>query len=352
LLMFVVLFGSLLAAYALAQVFAGKMRVGHLALLVLAAGWSASPYLSPHHADKTLSIEKEMATPDVGRGGATYCYRPGAACLLATTQLHAEMDWVDPRTGGAIDMMEFHLFGKLWGAFPAPVAGDALVLHGTVVPGGKVPLRLTVSVDNAVLATRDLQAGPFELTLPLSPAPGKDRIRVVVQGEPQAELMEPPGRIRKLSPSYLLSKFALLPGPGRPAGPKLIPESEVFGQMRWGRWTVLRLHVAEPTLVQLPILYYPNMVRVEDNGQHVAAEHLGRRVALELQPGDHEIRVRVAGVSWANGASLAAWIAVALAGVWLCGRAWRRRLSQAATVGAGRPHVFWIRSVRQSRVAD
>jgi len=50
--MFVALFGSLLAAYALAQVFEGKMRVGHLALLVLAAGWSASPYLSPHHATK------------------------------------------------------------------------------------------------------------------------------------------------------------------------------------------------------------------------------------------------------------------------------------------------------------
>jgi hypothetical protein len=334
LLMFVVLFGSLLAAYALAQIFAGKMRVGHLAVLVLAAGWSASPYLSPHHADKTLSIEKEMATPDVGRGGATLCYRPGAACFLATTRLHAEMDWVDPRTGGMLDQMESHLLGQHWGAFPAPIAGDALVLHGTVLPGGKLPLRLTVAVDDAVLATRDLPEGSFELTLPLVPAPGRERIRVMVHGEPQTEAMEPPHPRPKLKHSYLLSRFALLPGPGRPAGPKLIPESQVMGQMRWGHWTVLRLHVAEPSLVQLPVLYYPHILRVEHNGVDVAVEHLGRMVALELPPGDHEIRVRVAGVGWANTLSFMAWAGVCAGALWLAARSWwhRRRGKDQAKV--------------------
>jgi hypothetical protein len=337
LLMFVVLFGSLLAAAALVQVAQGRMRAAHLAALVLAAGWSSAPYLSPHRGDKELSVDKEIAEPDMGRGGANAVYRPGAACLMATTHLHPDVDWVDPRSGFALDRTEINLFGKHWAVFPTPMAGDALVLHGTVLPEAKAPLRLTIAVDDVVLATPALPAGPFALTLPLPPAPGKQRIRVMVHGAMIEEPPEPPHPRPKRTPSYVLSRFAMQPGPGRPAAPKLVRANETAALMTWGHPTSLRMHIAEPSLVQLPVLWYPHILRVEHNGQSVPAEHLGRWLALELPPGDHEIRVRVVGVGWANGVSTAAWVGVGAGALWLVIRSWRRRRRGLARPTVARP---------------
>jgi hypothetical protein len=119
----------------------------------------------------------------------------------------------------------------------------------------------------------------------------------------------------------------------------LIPEGQVMGQMRWGHWTVLRLHVAEPSLVQLPVLYYPHILRIEHNGVDVAVEHLGRMVALELPPGDHEIRVRVAGVGWANTLSFTAWAGVGAGALWLAARSWWRRRRGHVQATIARPQL-------------
>jgi hypothetical protein len=346
LLMFVVLFGSLLAGYALVQVFQGQMRAAHLAVLVLAAGWSAAPYLSPHRGDKNLSIAKEIAHPDIGRGGATTCYRPGAACLLATTHLHPEVDWVDPRTGGVIDTTTITLAGNYWGAFPAAITGDVLMLDGTVLATAMAPLRLTITVNDVVLATPALPAGPFALRLPLPVATGRDRVCIEVHGDELAEPMEPPMPRPKLSPSFVLSRFALQPGPGRPAAPKLVPMTQALAHMTWGHPTILRIAVAERSLVQLPVLYYPYILDVRHNGRSVPAEHLGRWLALELPPGEHEICVRVAGVGWANGVSLTAWIGVAGGAGWLATRAWRRGRGAKRPGHRWAPHFNLIRSKR------
>jgi hypothetical protein len=349
LLMFVVLFGSLLAGYALAQVIQGRMRAAHLMVLVLAAGWSSAPYLTPHRGDKSLSIDKEIAHPDIGRGGATTCYRPGAACLLATTHVHPEVDWTDPRTGGEVDTTAITLTGNYWGAFPASISGDMLLLEGTVLPGAKAPLRLTITSNDAVLATPELPVGPFTLRLPMPSTTDRARACILVHGDVLAEAMEPPAPRPKLSPSFVLSRFALQPGPGRPPAPKLVPMTQSWAHMTWGHPTVLRVAIAERSLVQLPVLYYPFILEVRHNGRTVPAENLGRWLALELPPGEHEIRVRVAGVGWANGISLAAWMAVAGGAVWLAWRAWRRGMKRPGHHWA--PHFNWIRSPRAVRVA-
>jgi hypothetical protein len=61
-----------------------------------------------------------------------------------------------------------------------------------------------------------------------------------------------------------------------------------------------RFVCAEPVLLQLPVLYYPGMMRLRDNGKAVPFANLGRYVAAELPPGNHSISVRFAGVGWAN----------------------------------------------------
>jgi hypothetical protein len=317
LLMFVVLFGSLLAGCALAQVFQGRMQAAHVAAVVLAAGWSTAPYLPPHRGDKNLSVDKEIASPDIGRGGATTSYRPGADCLLATTHLHPDLDWVDPQTGGEVDKTGMIFDGNCWAAFATPVPGSALLLEGAIMPDAKTPMRLTIAVDDVVVAAPELPAGPFALTLPLPAAPGKDRVRVMVHGETSLRPM--------FWRTFVLTRFALQAGPCRQAAPKLVPACQLVNQMEWGHPTIVRLTVAERSLVQLPVAYYPYILDVRHNGRAVQAEHLGRLVALELPPGDHEIQVRVAGVAWANHVSLAAWMATAAGAAWLTIRSWRRR---------------------------
>ena len=129
----------------------------------------------------------------------------------------------------------------------------------------------------------------------------------------------------------------LLPAKYQDAAPKLVRANETAALMTWGHPTSLRMHIAEPSLVQLPVLWYPHILRVEHNGQSVPAEHLGRWLALELPPGDHEIRVRVVGVGWANGVSTAAWVGVGAGALWLVIRSWRRRRRGLARPTVARP---------------
>jgi hypothetical protein len=310
LLMFVVLFGSLLTAYALTLTLEGRMKPLHLAVLVLAAGWSAAPYLTPHRMDPSLSIEQEIATPEMGRGGAGGCYRVGASCLARDTLVHPDVNWVDERTGGLLDLSQA-AYGKLWAVLPAPVPGDALRLEGWINKEVKGRARLLITVNEVELATPELPAGPYQLTLPLPPAPGQERVRVVVHGD--------------LVKTIAVTRLALQPGSARPPAPKLVPASEVRALMKWGHPSVLQLQTAEVALVQLPVTYYPCGLSVELDGHKVPPLHLGRYVALELPPGAHNIAVRYIGSVGANAVSAASWGAMAvallvLAGLRLCGR--------------------------------
>jgi hypothetical protein len=62
-----------------------------------------------------------------------------------------------------------------------------------------------------------------------------------------------------------------------------------------------------PTLLELPALYYPGLLEVQDNQKTVPYGNAGRFVALRLAPGLHEIEVRFAGTGWANVLSVWAW---------------------------------------------
>jgi hypothetical protein len=75
LLMFVVLFGSLLAGMALHLLFRGQMRFDHAVGAVLGLGLFLSPYLRPHHSADPVDLAQEIAEPNMGRGGANGVYR-------------------------------------------------------------------------------------------------------------------------------------------------------------------------------------------------------------------------------------------------------------------------------------
>lgn len=55
-----------------------------------------------------------------------------------------------------------------------------------------------------------------------------------------------------------------------------------------------------PVLLELPVLDYPGLLDVRDNGRPAPYVNSGRFLALPLRPGAHHLAVRFAGATWAN----------------------------------------------------
>ena len=73
----------------------------------------------------------------------------------------------------------------------------------------------------------------------------------------------------------------------------------------------------QTSLIQLPVLFYPSMVQVRDNGQVIEYGNMGRFIVLQLSQGDHSIDVQFTGISWANMISLLSWVAIIVMCVFL-----------------------------------
>jgi hypothetical protein len=80
--------------------------------------------------------------------------------------------------------------------------------------------------------------------------------------------------------------------------------------------TYLTCHLlvtAENNYVQLPLLYYPKLLRIKVDGNTVSYIPLGYRnnmalTGIKLTPGLHEIKAKFIGIVWANWLSSIAWI--------------------------------------------
>jgi hypothetical protein len=81
-----------------------------------------------------------------------------------------------------------------------------------------------------------------------------------------------------------------------------------------------RIIAATPVLLELPVLYYPGMLDVRDNGSKAHYRNAGQLVAVPLGPGRHRIEVRFAGVGWTNVLGAFSWGALAIAGLATAGR--------------------------------
>lgn len=89
-----------------------------------------------------------------------------------------------------------------------------------------------------------------------------------------------------------------------------------ISSVRYGVRTHFDFEAGNATWLELPILYYPGMLGVYDNGHPIRYQNAGRFLALRLRPGPHKILVTFAGVRWANAVSILGWVGL-LAGLTL-----------------------------------
>lgn len=89
-----------------------------------------------------------------------------------------------------------------------------------------------------------------------------------------------------------------------------------ISSVRYGVRTHFDFEAGNATWLELPILYYPGLLGVYDNGHPIRYQNAGRFLALRLRPGPHKILVTFAGVRWANAVSILGWVGL-LAGLTL-----------------------------------
>lgn len=95
--------------------------------------------------------------------------------------------------------------------------------------------------------------------------------------------------------------------PSRGAVPHVgVPQSQV----QYGATTRIDYIADHPVWLEMPVLDYPGLLDVRDNGHRVEYHNAGRFLAIQLQPGSHHLAISFVGVKWANSISLLAWIGV------------------------------------------
>jgi hypothetical protein len=361
LLMFVVLWGALLGACAVACRPGAALRFEHALVCLCLMGAAVGPHLAGHESARGVSVAAEVEHPDMGRGGGCMLYLPwpsasefGVGCNYrrnlgpspddpdkAPLLRHFVRRVVPTQAGDT-----FSLTGE---AVPGPCSerdpGRCREPSGTLRPHAAAgpetaaatdrpgsarraypdredALSLRVSLGGMLLGTRTLAPGKFTASFAVpTGAAGREAELVVEAGGAGVRI----ATITALPPP---------PGPGRT---DFIPPEQTAAATSLGRDTRYRAELARPALVVLPVLSYPHVLRVRDNGGPIPYGCVGTSLLLHLPAGSHEVEVRYVGVPWANGASLAAgvFLGLGLAGCGVraaCRRAPRRpgRLTPAA----------------------
>jgi hypothetical protein len=125
-----------------------------------------------------------------------------------------------------------------------------------------------------------------------------------------------------------------------PPDAALLGVQDVSQRARVGRTTRLDLSLDRRSVVQLPVLFYPGLLDVRDNGRSTGCGHLDGLLALDLPPGRHELAVRFVGLRWANWGSGLSWLAVAGAGTAFAVTVLRRRATRTLPRAQSRPAVL------------
>jgi hypothetical protein len=315
---YVTLFGALLAACGIALCrfdrTRGIRRANLVTTIALASIGAAAVSYFPRAklADRSF-LERTIAHP-VCMGLNDYMLSGAAAAR--TGLAHPDVDLARPASGLLLPgaLVEGEVRERANAALNIPEGATSLHLLGrTEAAGdGMRPDRIEGAIGATPYSVK-LPAGTFDLHLPLDTA----------AGSAQAFSLESHDEVNRHMRVVL--KSVRYDGALRPATRKLITAEEVLPDVRRGLNDRYRFDAAEAVLLQMPVLFYPGMMRVHDNGHSVPFANVGRYLALDLPAGRHSLSVRFAGVAWANAVTAVAWVVVGLSLVIISVKQWARR---------------------------
>lgn len=308
-LAFCVLWGSLLAGVALAVALPRRRRLEASAAVLLLLGASVAPYLGPPmKSSGVVTVARALKEPFMGGGGGNWVFQLNPRAVLERLASPYGCNFAAPEYMVTVKPFPDAVSGG--GVIPALSEGDTLRVEGHVPDGPQPPSRLWVALGGRVAAECPLGPGPFRLEIPVDASRAGTRVPVQFATDRPGAWPPPPTYAAAAHLGVQVTGIRLLPAPG--TGTAVLPAEATRPSTHYGRTTLTGVRLAAPALVQLPVLYYPRVLRVEKDGRPVAYANLDRYVAVPVEAGEHVLSVRYQGIPWANHVSRVAW---ALAGV-------------------------------------
>jgi hypothetical protein len=292
---------ALAIAYAVVLLFPARLGPAHVAVGTLLIVMSHSSFLRPLRASQ-VTIAEIVKKADIGYGTIDYLMNQRAVHLSVADGGDFEVP--------AVDNAQHLIIGQ-----PAALPRDRilaannpeLVLAGNVIgdlAAGNAPA-VTVFIDGRpVFAKRPDATGAIEIRVPLKPlldvpAPAPPTAQVAFATEPARV----PVAVTRLVVRGLGLEGAI---PVESMGPLCA---------RQGLTVACHITVANhATNVQLPLLFYPDLLDVRVNG--ATAPYFPLRsepfllASVRLDPGVYDVTGRFRGLAWANTISAIAWIAM------------------------------------------
>ncbi len=299
--------GALLTAYATVLIFRRRLERRHLILGILIIVFASRPWLPAPKG--TLTVDELKKDPLFRYSGALdYLYRGPINTLYGNAELPLlHPDWI-PGYHSWNTFVSHPLLLEAELTYPAWEKGE----NPTLLIEGDVPLEniahtatLDVHFDDQVIASLPLVSRQLSEKVAFPPLPDSSddfRLKFMVQG-PTRDGQPLNIRVQRLSLEGMLPQHTLIP----------VSQTEENCQQQKVT-TVCEITVTEAAnIVQLPVLYYPDMVKVWVNDERFKnifpAYHRDYNlIGLNLEPGTYTIKTTFHGLAWANWISGIAWL--------------------------------------------
>lgn len=287
--------GALLVACALVLLF-NSLEAKHLVLGILLISIAHSSYL-PKLRSVPVTVDQVVQTPDLGNGSSAYLYDVNKLDYQTKTQ---------PLPGLVDESKHLRLNQEQMVNYSHPFDTPVLRLNIAVPQGWAGHAVLLLTFINGQLATSTPIPISSDATAKLSVwLPFVDsqpvRLKFVVQTVINKGINPP--STGEQPPQIRVEEVPILQG--LPPDLKVIPVKQTQPLFkRKGERINGQLAILEPTTVQLPFLYFPDLLTVTVDGRAVPYAALPCQnfalVSLKLPKGLHKIRVQFVGLRWAN----------------------------------------------------
>jgi len=301
--------GALLFGFALLEITRGKCDISKTTFIAVFIVIAGSSWLQTNRSS-TQTVNDIRHAPSLGYAQHAYLVQTDNPNALITAGTNLPVfdsnGWLTLNHPITISTQIFkdapHASLKLKGEIPT-----YLLQH---------PVKLSLKINGKSLYEKELAPGPIALDIPLHnfiSTDGEsftlefsvDKPAIPSQMLPSSNDNRPLAiKIDSLQIDHLTSDFTALS----------YEQVKPLCQRHHGE---LLCHIdvkANTGLVQVPQLYYPQLLKIEVNGQPtsylpiVAGEYV--MAGLKLAPGSYDINVKFKGISWANCFSLGAWLLV------------------------------------------
>lgn len=255
---------------------------------------ASSSYL-PRLQSSSVTISDLVKQPDLGYGNHAYLYKTVSSSSLTYRDVWLKLD-------------EEQQFPSV------PVSSPVLHLAGEVPPGlFNKPITLSVIINGKQINQTRLEAGKFIWDTPLEKNLTNQsfRIKFITDASvvPKEIVWK---RWRKIHLAIKVNEVSIQSAQNFPV--LSLKHSDIFTKKATEK-TGKILIANDEKIVQLPVLFYPDLIQVKVDGNNVSYSTVLYKeyalLSLRLAPGSHTISVIFTGLSWANWVSAIAWLGVA-----------------------------------------